>query len=145
MRKLTVIVLCLIASLSVFAQETDTAAKEVSSAVTVTRVYPWMYSTADLRPGMPAPTIQWMNRRKTDRGIFGGVAGSTRIYCDITMPTLTSECLVDVGAAMSRMGGLLGSCTRWFTMFDPNACPSDELFGSAKANTAIMLTMRTYF
>lgn len=131
-------------SLSAFAQETDTTAKEVSSAVTVTRVYPWMYSTADLRPGMPAPTIQWMSR-KTDRGIFGGVAGNTRIYCDITMPTLTSECLVDVGAAMSRMGGLIGSCTRWFTMFDPNACPTDELFGAAKANTAIMLTMRTYF
>lgn len=145
MRKLMVIAFCLMASLSLFAKETDATAKEVSSAVTVPCVYPWMYSTAELRPHMPAPTIQWMSRRKTDRGIFGGAAGNTRIYCDITMPTLTSECLVDVGAAMSRMGGLLGSCTRWFTMFDPNACPSDELFGSAKANTAIMLTMRTYF
>lgn len=86
-----------------------------------------------------------LSTRHTDKGIWGGQAGNARIYCDITMPTITSECLVDVGAAMSRMDGVLGMCPRWFTMFNPIACPTDELFGAAKAKTAIMLTMRTYF
>lgn len=97
---------------------------------------------------MTFPTHQFNIRISpfsTDKGIWGGQAGSARIYCDITMPTITSECLVDVGAAMSQWNGVLGMCPRWFTMFNPIACPTDELFGAAKAKTAIMLTMRTYF
>lgn len=107
-------------------------------------VYAWRYVQIDSHQAFPAPTIR-LNSRRTDRGIVGFNAGFARFYGDITMPTITSECLVDVGRALSQMGGLLGACPRWFTMFNPGACPQDELFGSAKANTAIMVTMRTYF
>lgn len=108
-------------------------------------VYKWHYLRIEPCLEMPdCPEIRWKSK-KTDRGIFGGQVLGMRIYGDITMPTITSECLVDIGRAMSGWGGLLGMCPRWFTMFNPLACPQDELFGSPKANTAIMVTMRTYF
>lgn len=141
MKRFLLIVLCGLAWIYASAQETSS--NEVSQPH---YVYTWQYGQMDthLTFTTPAPTFQFQSR-KLDRGLFGGQAGTARIYCDLTLPTITSSCLVDVGAAMSRMGGLIGSCTRWFTMFDPGACPTDELFGSAKANSAIMVTMRTYF
>jgi len=128
---------------SVWAQKASVQGKQVNDS-SATVIYDWHYIRLETHMDMPMPAIQWRSR-STDRGLFGVRAGVMRIYGDITLPTITSACLVDVGAAMSKWGGLLGQCPRWFTMFHPLACPTDELYGSAKANTAIMVTMRTYF
>jgi len=138
MRKLLLILLCLCAPIALFADDRE------QTVAGTQYVYTWQYKHVDFLVHETMPEIKIPTLR-TDRGIFGASIGAARIYGDITMPTITSECLVDVGRALSGMGGLLGQCPRWFTMFDPGACPTDELFGAAKANTAIMLTMRTYF
>lgn len=101
-------------------------------------------STRLFRPNI-TPTIAAPQVRINEGMIRMVYTPNVRMYCNLTLPTITSACLVDVGTALSQMGGLLGSCPRWFTMFDPKACPTDELFGTANCETAIMLTMRTYF
>ena len=124
------------------AHSQDEVQVETQDSTLMPHLYVIRYVQLDTHLAAPTPYIHF---RKTDRGLFGGEAFGIRIYGDITLPTITSACLLDVGAAMSKWGGLLGECPRWFTMFHPMACPRDELFGSAKANSAIMVTMRTYF
>ena len=82
---------------------------------------------------------------RTDKGLFGGKAGKGRMYCDILLPALTPQLLIDVGMSMTKMPGIIGMAPGWFAMFSPIACPKDELFGAVKSNAAIMLTWRTYF
>ena len=82
---------------------------------------------------------------RSDKGLFGGKAGKGRIYCDISLPPLSSNLLVDVGMKMSRMGGILGLVPRWFSMFNPTACSQSELYTAPKSDSTIMLTIRTYF
>ena len=82
---------------------------------------------------------------RTDKGLFGGKAGKGRMYCDIRLPGLTPQLLIDVGMSMLQMPGIIGQAPRWFSMFSPLACPKDELFGAAKCNSTIMVTWRTYF
>ena len=141
MKRLLGIVFFVLACASAYSQGEEQPVETQDSTLTP-HIYVIRYIQLDTHLAAPAPLFRF---RKTDRGLFGGEAFGIRIYGDITLPTITSACLVDVGAAMSNWGGLLGQCPRWFTMFHPMACPRDELFGSAKANTAIMVTMRTYF
>lgn len=82
---------------------------------------------------------------KTDRGLFGGMVGTSRMYVDFSLPAITSNMLIDVGMGMSRIDGVLGMVPRWFTMFSPTACPSYQLYTSSKSGSAIMFTFRTYF
>ena len=82
---------------------------------------------------------------RTDKGLFGGKAGKGRMYCDILLPALTPQLLIDVGMSMIRMPGVIGAAPRWFAMFSPIACSQDELFSAAKCQSTIMVTMRAYF
>ena len=100
--------------------------------------------TLSSEPALQMPAIK-VNPVKLDKGLFGGKAGKGRIYCDITLPALTSNLLVDVGMNMLRMPGILGEVPRWFSMFSPTACPTGELYTAPKSESAILLTMRTYF
>ena len=82
---------------------------------------------------------------KTDKGLFGGQVGKTRMYFDFVLPAITPNVLIDVGMSMSRVNGVVGMAPRWFAMFSPLACPYVELLTTPKSNSAIMITFRTYF
>jgi len=95
--------------------------------------------------GKPMPEFNGITPIRTDKGLFGGKIGKGRMYCDILLPALTPQLLIDVGMSMSKMPGIIGMAPGWFAMFSPLACPKDELFGAVKSNSAIMVTWRTYF
>lgn len=81
----------------------------------------------------------------TDKGLFGKPIGKGRIYCDLTLPPLTGDLLIDVGMAMSQMPGVIGQAPKWFAMFSPTACSQEVLFTAPKCQSAIMFTIRIYF
>ena len=89
--------------------------------------------------------ISLQHYARTDKGMLGGQVGKGRMYLDIQLPPLTPNLLIDVGMSMMQVPGVIGLAPRWFTMFNPIACPQDELFGAAKCKSAIMLTWRIYF
>ena len=82
---------------------------------------------------------------RLDKGLFGKPIGKGRIYCDLTLPPLTGDLLIDVGMAMSQMPGVIGQAPRWFAMFSPTACSQEVLFTAPKCQSAIMFTIRIYF
>lgn len=137
-QRICIILLCLFVCAHCFGEGLQT------DSLCMHCTYTWQLPYQEIQP-LTLHDLNPIEYHRTDRGIFGGEAGNSRIYCDITFPTLTSECLVDVGMALSGMIAPLSLAPRWFSMFSPTACPVDELFGSAKCQTAIMLTMRTYF
>ena len=98
---------------------------------------------------LPAPALTPSTYKlapiRTDKGLFGGKAGKGRMYCDIVLPQLTPELLIDVGMSMAQVPGIISMAPRWFAMFSPIACPQDELFSAAKCKSTIMVTWRTYF
>ena len=98
---------------------------------------------------LPAPALAPATYKlapiRTDKGLFGGKAGKGRMYCDIVLPQLTPELLIDVGMSMAQVPGIISMAPRWFAMFSPIACPQDELFSAAKCKSTIMVTWRTYF
>ena len=94
---------------------------------------------------LSAASVEWPHFGKTDKGLFGGQVGKGRMYFDIALPAITPNLLIDVGMTMSRMPGVIGMAPRWFSMFDPIACPYGELYTAPKSQSAIMITFRTYF
>lgn len=82
---------------------------------------------------------------KTDKGLFGGQVGKSRMYFDIQLPPLTSSLLIDVGMSMTQIHGVVGMAPRWFAMFSPTACPYGELLSAPKSNSSIMIIYRIYF
>ena len=84
-------------------------------------------------------------KQRTEKGMFGHAAGKSRMYYNIELPPLTPALLIDVGMAMDQVGGLIGMAPRWFAMFSPLACTTDELYGFPKNLSSIMFVWRTYF